>query len=289
MGSRKIPYIACPTFAMEAMTWLTSHWADQARNIRIEAAMAKLFCSEASWRIIDQTMQFRAGRGYERALSLRARGETAYPVERMMRDARINTIIEGTSEIMRLFLAREALDWHLKRAMNMLDPTIAWPRKLRAAASLAGFYSKWYVVQVWGQVWPRRYRSMGPLARHYRYMDRNSHRLARVLFQAIARHQQKLERRQLLLGRLMDIGTELFAMAATCAYAQSPESADHVGDDAVQLADLFCLQARRRIGRHFRAVRTDRATAGCGLAEAVLDGQYRWLEKGVIPARDGPV
>ncbi len=288
VGSQKIAYIACTTFAMEAITWLTSHWADQARNIRIEAAMAKLFCSEASWRIIDQTMQFRAGRGYERALSLRARGETAYPVERMMRDARINTIIEGTSEIMRLFLAREALDPHLKRAMNLLDLGTAWPGKLRAAVSLAGFYSKWYFVQVWGQVWPRRYRSMGPLARHYRYMDRTSHRLARVLFQAMVRHQQKLERRQLLLGRLMDIGTELFAMAATCAYAQSLESADEVGDDAVQLADLFCRQARQRIGRDFRALRTDRATAGGALAKSVLDGQYHWLEKGVIPARDDP-
>lgn len=288
VGSQKIAYIACTTFTMEAITWLTSHWADQSRNIRIEAAMAKLFCSEASWRIIDQTMQFRAGRGYERALSLRARGETAYPVERMMRDARINTIIEGTSEIMRLFLAREALDPHLKRAMKLLDPDTAWPGKLRAAAGLAGFYSKWYFVQVWGQVWPRRYRSMGPLARHYRYMDRTSHRLARVLFQAMARHQQKLERRQLLLARLMDIGTELFAMAAACAYAQSLETEDDVGDDAVQLADLFCRQARQRIGRHFRAVRTDRATAGCALAEGVLDGQFRWLEKGVIPVGDGP-
>ena len=288
VGSQKIAYIACTTFAMEAITWLTSHWADQSRNIRIEAAMAKLFCSEASWRIIDQTMQFRAGRGYERALSLRARGETAYPVERMMRDARINTIIEGTSEIMRLFLAREALDPHLKRAMKLLDPDTAWLGKLRAAAGLAGFYSKWYFVQVWGQVWPRRYRSMGSLARHYRYMDRTSHRLARVLFQAMARHQQKLERRQLLLARLMDIGTELFAMAAACAYAQSLETEDDVGDDAVQLADLFCRQARQRIGRYFRAVRTDRATAGCALAEGVLDGQFHWLEKGVIPLRDGP-
>lgn len=287
VGAEKIAYIACTTFAMEALTWLTSHWADQSRNIRIEAAMAKLFCSEASWRIIDLTMQFRAGRGYERALSLRARGETAYPVERMMRDARINTIIEGTSEIMRLFLAREALDPHLKRAMSLLDPHTPRGEKLRLGAKLAFHYTKWDFVQLFRLAWPKRHREMGQLARHYKYIDRTAHRLALALFHAMARHQQKLERRQLLLARLMDIGTELFAMASTCAYAQSLESADDVDHNAMQLADLFCRQARRRIAQHLRDARIDRRTVGSDVADDVLDGKYGWLEQGIIPATDG--
>ena len=288
VGAEKIAYIACTTYAMEAMTWLTSHWADESRNIRIEAAMAKLFCSEASWRIIDLTMQFRAGRGYERALSLRARGETAYPVERMMRDARINTIIEGTSEIMRLFLAREALDPHLKRAMSMLDPKTPGGEKLRLGAKLALHYAKWDFVQFFRFAWPKRHREMGQLARHYKFIDRTAHRLALALFHAMARHQQKLERRQLLLARLMDIGTELFAMASTCAYAQSSDSGDEDDNNATQLADLFCRQARRRIAQHFRDARIDRRTVGSDLAADVLDGKYGWLEHGIIPARDEP-
>jgi alkylation response protein AidB-like acyl-CoA dehydrogenase len=288
-GAEKIAYIAPTAFAMEAMVWLTSHWADEARDIRIEAAMAKLFCSEACWRIVDQTMQFRGGRGYERASSLRARGETAYPVERMMRDCRINTIIEGTSEIMRLFLAREALDPHLRAATRVLGNGLPWTGKLRAAAGLVGFYGGWYPSQLLGRRWPKRYRSMGRLARHWRYMDRTSHRLAAALFHAMARHRQKLERRQILLGHLVDVGTELFAMATACAYAQSSPARGGEGGSQ-PLADLFCRQARRRIEDHFRAMRRNDQRRANLLAKGVLAGAFEWMEAGIIGTGldDGP-
>ena len=284
-GIEKIAYIAPMTFAMEAMTWLTSHWADEGRDIRIEAAMAKLFCSEASWNIVDQTLQFRGGRGYERASSLRARGEEPDPVERMMRDSRINTIIEGTSEIMRLFLAREALDPHLQIAADLLRPKVPLRRKLRAAVRLLGFYGRWYPAQLLGIRWPRRHRTAGRLARHFKYIDRNSHRLAAGLFHAMARHRQGLERRQILLGHLVDIGTELFAMAAACAYAQSLPSAHSGEGDPMQLADLFCRQTRRRIEGHFRAARRSHRGSAASLARQVLDGSFEWIERGIIGAR----
>jgi hypothetical protein len=194
-GRQKLADIAATTLAMEAVTWLTSNWADDGRDIRIEAAMAKLFCSEAAWRLVDETLQLRGGRGYERADSLRARGEDPYPVERLMRDCRINTIIEGTSEIMRLYLAREALDPHLRRAMDLMRPGMKLGAKLKTAAALAGHYALWY---------PRhavsRRLSMaggfGRLGRHDRYVNRQSHRLATRLVGAMARHQARLERRR---------------------------------------------------------------------------------------------
>jgi alkylation response protein AidB-like acyl-CoA dehydrogenase len=278
-GRDKIARIAATTFAMEAVTWLTSHWADQGRDIRIEAAMAKLFCSEAAWTIVDSTMQLRGGRGYERASSLAARGETPVPVERMMRDTRINTIIEGTSDIMRLFLAREALDPHLSVAGELLRPGTALPRKAVAFARTAGFYGRWYPVRVVGGRLPRRFGELGPLARHGRFIDRNANRLAATLFRAMVRHGPRLERRQLLLGRLMDVGTELFAMSAACAYARSGAAGD-----AAALADVFCRQARRRIDGHFRAMRAP-ARAANRLAADVLEGRLQWLERGVI---EGP-
>ncbi len=252
-GREKIASIAATTFAMEAVTWLTSHWADANKDIRIEAAMAKLFCSEASWRIVDQTMQLRGGRGYERASSLRQRGEAPYPVERMMRDGRINMIIEGTSEIMRLFLAREALDPHLKLASELLRPKVPFHRKAMAAGRLTAFYARWLPSLIVGRLWSRRYRAAGPLAAHLRYVDRTSRRLALALFAAMARHQQKLERRQVLLGQLMDIGTELFAMAAACAYAEVDAPACQGDGHRRELAEHFCVAARERIDERFRA------------------------------------
>ena len=281
-GSDKIASIAAATFAMEAVTWLTSHWADEGRDIRVEAAMAKLFCSEASWEVIDHTMQLRGGRGYERAESLRARGETPWPVERMMRDGRINRIIEGTTDIMRLFLAREALDPHLVRAADLLRPGTPAGGKARALAKMTGFYSGWYPARLAGRALGKRHGRMNGLASHQRYISRTSNRLAAALFHAMLRHGPKLERRQVLLGHLMEVGTLLFAMAATCAYARSLSGESGEGDPR-DLADAFCRDARRRIAEHFRAAARSRQTkANNGLAKRVLGGEFRWLERGII-------
>lgn len=260
---------------------LTSRYADMKEvDIRLEAAMAKYFCSENGWKIVDQTVQLRGGRGYEKAASLKERGEQPYPVERMMRDARINTIIEGTSEIMRLFMAREAMDPHLKLAANLLKKNTPLLKKIGTAFKLLGFYAVWY---------PRQWISFFPqaapdgnrmLARHFRYLPRTARRLARTLLHAMARYGPTLDRRQIVLGHLMDIGTELFAMSATCSYALSLPPEDEASP--VELADLFCRQAERRIGGHFSALRHNDNRAIDALAKKVSSGGATWLERGII-------
>ena len=289
VGQEKIAYISATTYAMEAVTWLVSHWADQNRDIRIEAAMAKLFCSEAAWKIVDQTMQFRGGRGYERAASLAARGEAPYPVERMMRDCRINTIIEGTSEIMRLFLAREAVDPHLRQAGDLLRDSAPWRDKFTTIKGLLRFYGVWYPKQLGGQCWSKSLPpGLGRVSRHMRYIERASHRLAAALFHAMVLHGPKLPRRQMLLGHLMDIGTELFAMAAVCAYVNGPQAIGQTSQNAEELADLFCRQSRVRISDHFRATRSTKVRRGSSVVKKVLADDLTWLESGIIqPGGEG--
>lgn len=277
-GAEKIADIAATTLAIEAVTWLTSHWADEGRDIRIEAAMAKLFASEASWRVIDETVQLRGGRGYERATSLRDRGETPYPVERMMRDARINTIIEGTSDIMHLFLAREALDPHLRLAGDLLRPGAGVGAKALCAGRVLAHYARWYPVRAAGLAWARG-GAMGPLATHIRAIDRASDRLAMAICHAMATNGPKLERRQVLLGHLMEIGTELFAMSATCAYAAS---LDQKG--AIELADHYCRAARVRVRERFGRLRRGNERGMRRVSKRVMGGEYRWLEDGIVPS-----
>lgn len=281
-GREKLASMAATSLAMEALTLLTSRNVDtQKVDIRIEAAMAKYFCSEAGWRIVDETMQLRGGRGYEKATSLDERGEAPYPVERMMRDARINTIIEGTSEIMRLFLAREAMDPHLKRAANLLKQDVAVFKKVATFGRLAGFYLWWYPRQ-WLAPFPWSVPAgSGALGCHFRYLDRAAHRLARSLFNAMARYGPSLDQRQIVLGHLMDIGTELFAMSATCSYALARKQ--ELNDSSpVELADLFCRQAARRINRHYAELRSNDNRLVARFGGRVSDGEFKWLEEGIV-------
>jgi hypothetical protein len=282
-GKEKIAYIAATTFAMEAITWLTCGWADEKKvDIRIEAAMAKLFCTEATWKITDLTMQLRGGRGYETARSLKARGEPPYPVERAMRDVRINTILEGSSEIMRLFLAREAMDPHLQRLAGLLKRNASLGSKVKTALGLIGYYSWWYPSQFIKSLFTPSYREISPFSDQFKFINKASHKLARDIFYYMAIYQQGLEKRQLIVGRLMEIGTELFAMAATCSYAHSIWVKNKSDTSVIDLTNHFCAIARRRVGRHFHALTNNDDRSVNKTADRVLSGDCRWLEEGII-------
>ncbi len=280
----KIGEMAATTFAMDAMVGLTSALVDRKTiDIRLEAAIAKLFCSEASWRLVDDTVQIRGGRGYETALSLRARGEAPIPVERMMRDTRINLIIEGTSEIMRLFIAREALDAHMRIVGELLNPHQPVPAKLGAALRTFLRYACWYPRQwLYWSWWPRHAGVGEPLAGHLRFVERASHRLARALFHGAMRHQTRLAYRQQLLGRLVNVGAELFAMLAACAKAQAMVRLQPSETSPVELADLFCRLARHRITQSFSALGRNEDRRMVRAAQDVLDGRLTWLEEGIL-------
>lgn len=203
-----------------------------------------------------------------------------------MRDMRINLIFEGTSEIMRLFIAREAVDTHLDVAGDLVDPRTSGKQKFRALLRAAAFYAWWYPSRWlgWGR-WPR-YSEFGPLASHIRFVERRSRKLARTLFHCMVRFGPKLEKRQLVLGRLVEIGAELLAMTAVCARALQEGQGRQDGQGGqggpMQLADVFCLHARRRVDDRFRAVWANDDTATYRLAQRVLKGEHSWLERGIV-------
>lgn len=280
--AQKIGEMTALTFAMEAINELASGLADAGESdIRLEAAIAKMYNSEAAWRIVDETMQIRGGRGYETADSLASRGEEPIAVERAMRDLRINMIFEGSSEIMRLFIAREAVDPHIQRGGALFRADADLAAKAKSAVGLGTHLAGWYpkLVAGWGR-WPR-YDEFGPNARHLQYVDRTARKLGRTLFYAMARYGPKLERRQSVLFRLVDVGAELFAMSATCVHAQHLVSRNPNDRTPLRLADLFCRHAKRRIARSFRDVFRNHDGITYRVAQETLAGKYAWLEKGL--------
>src|SRR3954466_1612800 len=286
----KISFIAATTFALEAVVDLSSQMADEDRNdIRIEAALAKLYGSEMACLMADELVQIRGGRGFETAASLAARGERAVPAEQILRDLRINRIFEGSTEIMHLLIARAAVEAHPADAGELASHDADLRTKGNAAVKASGFYAKWLPQLAAGKgTVPGQYGEFGALARHVRFAERSSRKLARQTFYGMSRWQAKLEHKQGFLGRIVDIGAELFAIAATCSRAEMiRKDAPEQADAAFALADAFCEQARLRVDHLFDRLWANTDDIDREIASGVLDGNFTWLEEGILDPSEG--
>jgi alkylation response protein AidB-like acyl-CoA dehydrogenase len=280
--AKKLAFIAGSTYGMQAMLEMSCLLADDDRNdIRIEAALVKLYASELASQVADELIQIRGGRGYETAESLKARGERPVAAEQLVRDLRINRIFEGSTEIMHLFIAREAVDAHLSVAGDIIDPEAALGKKARAVGKAGGFYAKWLPTLAVGRgQLPSAFPEYGPLAGHLRFVERAARKMARETFYGMSRWQGAMERKQAYLGRIVDIGAELFAISAACVKARS-EKATH--PEGVELCDLFCRQARKRVEVLFDGLWSNTDAVDVRAAKRVVEGRYTFLESGIVP------
>jgi alkylation response protein AidB-like acyl-CoA dehydrogenase len=280
----KVAGMAANTFAIEAVAYVTAGLSDRGQaDLRLESAMAKYFSSETVWSIIDDAIQVRGGRGYETAASLAARGERPVPIERLFRDARVGRIFEGSSQVMHLLIAREAVDMHFRRLMPLVQHTAgdnADRKQLLGEA--AKFYVGWYP-RLWRPV-ARSLPSDGlsPANRdHLRYLDAASRRLARHLMHSMARYRQQLEHEQVILAHVVDVGVDLFAMAATLSLA-AQRSAELADQGPQQLADLFCQLARSRVEANLEAMSDRTGAAVDQVSQDVMAGRHDWLYEGIM-------
>ena len=264
----KLARMSAHTFAMESLVYYVSALAEKKADVRLEAALAKLWGTERAWEIVNDTMQIRGGRGYETADSLKARGEDPEPVERFLRDARINTIFEGSSEIMRLFIAREALDPHLQAGAPLLDTRL--PLKKRLAALPAAM--KFYMPHLLGIVWPfQRIPNVGPFRREARMVAKLSRKLARAMILALARFGPKLDRQQLVLARLVDAGAELLAATASIARGQHL-CENHPSQEIIPTVRHLCQLAFQRTQELLRDTSPASDHDGYKLAKGLMGG-----------------
>lgn len=277
--AEKIADLAADAFATESMVLYVSALVDYDKksDIRIEAALAKLWGTEAGWKGIDQTMQIKGGRGYETADSLRNRGETPDPIERMMRDSRINTIFEGSSEIMKLFIAREALDPHLRRGAAAIDSRKPMSERIPVALKAGLHYAWWF---------PSRYLPFAkgiPNGLHsdihsnLKMIAKHSRKLSRELFISMAYNGPKLEKRQILLGHYVDIAAELFAMSCACSRADHLLKTDKKTSEELEIlktTNYLCNRGNTRVKTLFRESNDKKSeTTGYKLTQSLIANQ----------------
>jgi alkylation response protein AidB-like acyl-CoA dehydrogenase len=278
--THKLADMGATVYAMESMTDLASEFAmRKGYDIRLEAAACKEWGTVRAWHLVDETMQIRGGRGYETEISLKGRGEKPIGVERIMRDCRINLIFEGSSEIMHLFMAREAVDKHLQIAGAMIDPKKTIGQKLALLPKIIFFYAWWYPTRFIGwSMWPK-YSEFGRLGRHLRFAERATRKLGRSIFHGMLRFGPKLEKRQGFLFRLVDIANEIFALTAAISRAEHlRKKGDASAASAAELADLFARSSRRNIRRWFHELWANDDTYKYEVGANLLKGRHDWLE-----------
>ena len=281
-SAQKLANFAANTFASEAITWLCCGFADaENMDIRIEAAMAKYFCTEVGWQMADDFVQIRGGRGFETAESLAKRGEDPIPAERFLRDSRITRIVEGTSEIMKLYIAREAMDTHVKQIMPFMMP--GGNKLQHLLGKFLPFYATWLPRQFMPAQSSFKVEHLNSTnQRHLAFIAKNSKRLARTMFFTMAKYQQRLEREQLIMANFVDIGTDLFAMSATLSYADAllGQVSGEERQALQELVDLFCSDARKRITENFKAVKENHNKKYSTIAKYAMEQKYEWLCEG---------
>lgn len=221
-GAQKLADIAGQTYAMETLALYGAALSDRHNvDIRMEAATAKMWNSERSWEVADTAFQLRGGRGFETEKSVKDRGEVGFPMERILRDTRINRIVEGTTDVMHLFIAREALDGHLRNAGGLFKKGATFWDKVKTIGKCALIYPRWYIGNLVGPIFEKFSKFDDGVSRHLSWAEQQTRNLALTLFHQMLLRGPKLEMRQLILARLVDIGAELAVMALVASRLQT--------------------------------------------------------------------
>lgn len=276
----KLCRAAAYTLALEAVMAFCGAWADRKGDLRLESAAAKIIGSEWYWEVVNDLFQVRGGRGFMTVESQRKSGEFAIPVMRMLRDARINLVWEGTSEILRIWMAREALSPYIERGITFLQGA---PSQ-RAAATV------YYARMGLRSCLPALHLGSGSdvfgkdYERWVRFIESSSQSLTRATLAATLRHRQSLHNKQLVLQHLVNDSLRLFPMAATLWFSSQPEMRTKPGIS--ELATYFCQEMEARLypassptGR-IRGNQKDKIVYS--LARSIMQGQYAWLEEGIV-------
>lgn len=276
--------MASNLFAMEALASMAWRMADQhSYDVRIEAAIAKLVCSEKTIQFLKDAQVIFGGMGYETAHSKWLRGEPAFGIEQLVRDAEMYRIGEGATDILRPFVAREGLNLHLERVGHLFDERTTGIRQIIESRRLLKFYAPWYVSRWKGRRLPLHPEFQRPKVRSkLLFVERTSRRLARTIFYAMLLRRQALRDDQGRQNRIEMIGEDLLVIVTTALSAEAQERIA-ARPEVWDLAEECFRDARYRIERNIRELIRNQDAAVAGIGEKALGGRYPSLIDGIIP------
>ncbi|HEX7488229.1 MAG TPA: acyl-CoA dehydrogenase family protein [Anaeromyxobacteraceae bacterium] len=251
---QKIGEMVVDCYATEAVVGLVAGLTDQGyQDYAVEAAISKVFGTEALWRSSDEALQLAGGNGFMRE----------FPYERVLRDSRINRIFEGTNEILRLFIALTAMNdvvVQLKDVQQSMKGVLADPIKgfgvlsdyalrvaaIRAPASVADRFGE-------KLTWKKLHPALQQTGEHFEEATRE---LAWVSDRVLRRHGRHIIDKQFALKRIADILIDLFVLAAVMSRVDGSlkKSGEERAARELEILRIFARRARGRIRGNLRRV-----------------------------------
>jgi len=267
---QKVGHMVVDCYASEATVHMVAALADQGyQDYAVEAAISKVFASEALWRCADEALQTAGGNGYM----------TEYPYERIVRDSRINRIFEGTNEILRLFIALTAMDdvgRSLKELSKSLQGVFEDPIKgfgvlseyaLRRASLATGIRKSMFT-----KLDPR-------LRAHAAVFEEATKDLAIAVDRILRKHGRNIIGKQLASKRLADAMIDMFVLACTLSRVNSSllSQGEEKAQPELQILAVLSDDVRRRVRQNFDLVDRNEDDALKAVAEHAFDlERYGW-------------
>ncbi|HNP36837.1 MAG TPA: acyl-CoA dehydrogenase family protein [Woeseiaceae bacterium] len=267
---KKIAQMAVDCFAAESAVWMVGHYIDTgSTDYSVEAAISKVFASEAMFRAANETLQIAAGSGYMKEL----------PYERILRDSRIMTIFEGTSEILRLFIALSGLKCPasvLEGLQSATNEIFDHPIK---GFGLLTEYAGRKITQLTSLGQDRIVAAVPDSLRDNALIyEKYTLELARMSDVLLRRHGKNIAEKQYALQRVADVAIDLFVGLSVLSRVSSMDVDDSEEyGNAVAIAQLFSQQAKRRMNRSLREMLKNEDEVEKSLADFIVRSEgYPW-------------
>jgi alkylation response protein AidB-like acyl-CoA dehydrogenase len=266
----KIAQMTVECFAAESVVWMVGHFIDSAMDdYSVEAAISKVYASEAIQRAAYEALQIAAGTGFMRDA----------PYEQITRDCRILSIFEGTNEVLRLYIALSGLK-DLGKSYSELKAAVddIFNKPIKGFGVLADYAEK----RLTRATGVGRDKLVGkiptPLREAATTFEKYTVELAKVADFLLRKYGKSIAARQHMLKRVADMTIDLFV--GLCVLSRATTLAAEPGDEgrqAVAIAHTFARQAKRRLANNVRRIERNEDEEMELLAAFILDkGKYPW-------------